>query len=190
MLNLMMSQDEIEKLKHLLSRDALRENLARAGVYMIGWEFLKNSLIQRPKELFTTCGLMPDDEYRAEILSRHKSSLMASCLWFKERGVLTDGDIKDIPDLRNYRNVIAHEVLNVLLNTKAQVDEEKLAKLFALLCRIDRWWLVEIEISSNEGFDGQEIDQNEVRSGQMETLWMLINSVYDFPKDAFNGTTP
>src|SRR5882724_1783328 len=100
----MMSPEEQATLRHLLSRDALRDNLARAGVYMIGWEFLKNSLIQRPKDDFTMGGHTPDDEYKAEVRSRHPSDLMASCLWFKKNGVLTDEDIQDVPVLRKYRN--------------------------------------------------------------------------------------
>ena len=75
-------------------------------------------------------------------------------------------------------------MLNVLLNVEVQVDEEKLQTLFALLCRIDRWWLLNFELPSQEQFDGQVIDSNELRSGQMETLWMLIASVYDLWADA------
>jgi hypothetical protein len=175
-----LSMDEkLREVERLLNKDVLKDNLAKAGVYSVGWEFLQYSLIQRPKRFFTMAR-ESDDYYKAEVLSRHENSpLIASCLWFKQRGVLTDADISDIRQLRKHRTDIAHQMLTVLLNTEVQVDEGKLAKLVSLLGKVDRWWLLEFEIPANEEFDGQEIDPQKVRSGQMDTLWLLIQSVYD-----------
>jgi hypothetical protein len=175
-----MDKAAFDRLERLFHKDVLKDNLAKAGVYCVGYEFLKYSLVERPKGFFTMAGSKSDDDYKSEILRRHQSPLTASCLWFEEQGALTDEDIRDIDNLRKYRNVIAHELLNVLLGTEVQVDEEMLGKLFALLCKIDRWWLLNFEIPPQEDFDGQDIDPIEVRSGQMETLWFLITSVYNF----------
>src|SRR5579871_1056444 len=147
-----MDKATLDKLERLLHKDVLKDNLAKAGVYGVGYEFLKHSLIETPKSFFTMAGTDSDEQYKKEILCRHKSALIASCLWFKEHGVLTDEDIAMIVELRNYRNVIAHEVLNVLLNVQVQVDEEKLGNLFALLCKIDQWWLLNFELPSHQEF--------------------------------------
>jgi len=181
-----MDEKKLQEIERLLSKDALKDNLAKAGVYSVGYTFLEYSLIVRLRR-FLTGARESDEFYEQEVLSRHESKLIASCLWFKDRGVLTDGDITDIRQLRKHRTDIAHQLLNILLNTEVQVDGDKLATLFALLSKIDRWWLMEIEIPGNEDFDGQEIDPEQVRSGQMDTLRLLIQSVYNL--DTFPALT-
>ena len=81
-------------------------------------------------------------------------------------------------ELRDHHNRIAHELPNVLLNTQIQVDQNRLILLFQLLCKIDRWWIMEFEIPANPKFDGQTLDPAEVRSLGMEFLWHLIAVVY------------
>jgi hypothetical protein len=167
------------KLLHLLSRDVLKQNLAKAGLFALAYELLKNSLIERPKGFFTMAGSCSDDEYRKEILSKHASPLIASCLWFQENGAITAEEAAEVLQFREHRNYIAHELPNVLLNPQSQVDEAKLMRLFQLLCKLDRWWISEFEIPADPDFDGQEITPLEIRSGSMEFISYLISVVYD-----------
>jgi hypothetical protein len=172
-----MDHDTTTKLMRLLSKEVLKDNLAKAGLYALAYEMLKNSIIERPKSFFTMGG-EPDDHYKAEVLSKHKDWLVASCLWFQENGAISEEEANDVLQLREHRNYIAHELPNILLNPDVQVDEKKLIRLFELLCKIDQWWITEFEIPTNPDFDGQHISPAEIRSGSMEFVWYLIRVVY------------
>ena len=79
-----MDHETTTKLASLLSKEVLKDNLAEAGLYALAYELLKNSIIERPKGFFTMGGTQPDGQYNAEVLSRHKNTLIAACLWFQE----------------------------------------------------------------------------------------------------------
>ena len=174
-----MDHDATMKVMRLLSKEVLKDNLAKAGLYALAYELLKNSIIERPKSFFAMGGTGSDDHYRAEVLSRHPNTLIASCLWFQENGAITEEDAREVLQFREHRNEIAHELPNVLLNPEVQVDENKLIRLFQLLWKIDRWWITEIEVPTDPDFDGQDVDPNEIRSVGMEFMAYLIRVVYD-----------
>jgi hypothetical protein len=178
-----MDQEYARRLTYLLSKDVLKQNLAKAGLFALAYELLKNSIVERPKGFFTLGS--SDDHYRKEVLSKHASPLIASCLWFQENGAITAEEAAEVLQFRDHRNHIAHELPNVLLDPKSQVDEAKLVRLFQLLCKIDRWWISEVEIPANPDFDGEEISPSEIRSGSMEFISYLIGVVYDL-----DGLTP
>ena len=175
-----MDAQTVEKLGHLLSREVLKENLAKAGLYSLAFELLKRTIIERPRGFFTMSGLVATDHYKTEVLANEgKDTLIASCRWFEREGVLTAEEIEEIKQLRLHRNNIVHELPNVIFNPKVQIEDAKLTKILHLLSKIDRWWIIQFEIPINEEFDGQEIDPSEVRSGSAEFLEYLIGIVYD-----------
>ncbi|HXA04639.1 MAG TPA: hypothetical protein VNY30_07365 [Bryobacteraceae bacterium] len=165
-------------MKRLLSREVLKENLCKAALYLIGYEMLTESIIRRPEGFFTMGGAEAQTRYKTKVLSLDRDKLIASCKWFEKSGVLTAEEIEEIRAIRKHRTDIAHEMPNVILNADQQVDELKLASMYRLISKIDRWWLMEIEIPCDEAFDGQEIDPSDVKSGKMEFFKLLIASVY------------
>jgi len=46
-----------------------------------------------------------------------------------------------------------------------------------LLIKVDRWWIREIEIPTNPDFDDQEIDEDEISSGNMLLLSLIFDVV-------------
>jgi hypothetical protein len=135
-------------------------------------------------------GTLRDDTYRKEVLSKHASRLIASCLWFQENGAITPEETAEIIEFREHRNYIAHELPNVLLNPQSQVDAAKLVRMYEILCKIDTWWISEVEIPANPDFDGQEIKPSEVRSGSMEFISYLIAVVYDLDESVPSTAPP
>jgi hypothetical protein len=184
-----MDSETERRLRQLLDEETLKGNLAKAGLYALAYELLKNSIIDKPKGFFT-CGTKQDDEYRKQVLSKNSNPLIASCQWLQENCAITEADVADVLQFREHRNYIAHELPNVLLNPKVQVDEEKLLRLFQLLRKIDQWWINEFEIPLNREFDGQEINPREVHSGSMMFVWHLIPVVYDRGDEIPSATRP
>jgi len=175
-----MEQETSDKLFRVLSKDVLKENLAKAGLYTLAYESLLHSIVHRPKKFLTMAGTVADEEYKAEVIALYpQSEFIASCLWLQKHGVLTAEDVKEIRAIRKHRTDIAHEPINVLLDTENQVDETKLMTIYQLLARIDQWWISEFEIPANPDFDGQEIDPGGLQSGSMILLKYLISVVCD-----------
>jgi hypothetical protein len=173
-----MDDNTSQTLMRLLTKDVLKANLAQAGLYVLAYEMLKNSLIGRPKGFFTM-GRKDNARYKEVVSSRHPNILIASCLWFQEVGAITEADTAAVLLFREHRNYIAHELPNVLLDPNVQIDTAKLIGIFELLCKIDRWWIMEVEVPTNPDFDRQQIDPGDVRSGSMEFVRYLINVVFD-----------
>jgi hypothetical protein len=175
----MMDQQSHDELQRLLTKDVLKSNLAKAGLFLLAYEALAHSIVQKPKNFFTGHGV-PDDNYKNQVLALYpESEFIASCKWLETHGVLTPDDIKEIRALRKHRTVIAHEPINIVLDAKSQVDEKHLLTLYRLLVRIDQWWISEFEIPINSDFDGEEIDPSGIQSGMMVLLRYVISTVFD-----------
>jgi len=179
-----MDEEHARTLLHLLSKDVLKSNLAKAGLFALAYELLKDSIIERPKDFFTMCGVRNDGTYTKEVLSKHPNRLIASCRWFQENGAITADEVAEVIEFREHRNYIAHELPNVLLGARSHIQEAKLVRLFEILCKIDRWWISEVEIPTNPDFDGKEVRASEIRSGSMEFISYLISVVYDLEDTA------
>ena len=48
-------------------------------------------------------------------------------------------------------------------------------KLVELLHKIDLWWVINIEIPTNSDYDGQEINEKDVKVGSVMVLQMVID---------------
>lgn len=153
--------EKYEELLHLIKPGTLKENLVRAAVYIIAYEFLENLLKDHLENYYA---IIEDDalqtlnswdgkrklklgeKYKKEVQARDKDDLvMASCRWFEERKVLTSEDVEFIEAARKHRGNLAHEMPNVLLRADEQVDIRGLKRICELAYRIDNWWLVNME---------------------------------------------
>ena len=177
-----MDDEYTKTLRRLLSSGALKENLTKAGLYLVAWELLEDAIVGNLRRFFSP--ILPgdfDDEYKKEVLSLHddpRATFIASCRWFKNVGVLSDGEVSDLREIRKHRNDIAHQMENVLLNPQTQIDEVKLMRIFELLSKIDSWWLVNYEFPLHAEFDDQEVKIEDVKSPRTILLEVLINAVY------------
>ena len=166
----------IEEQLALFNGEVLTANLTKAALYVLAYELLKNTLMDRPKGFFS---LGDENAYKTQVLSLHPSPLVASCRWLEGCGAMTPEDTQGVLLLRDHRNEIVHELPNVLLTPRKQVDEQKLSRALELLCKVDRWWIDEVEIPTREDFDGagdEAVGQS--FSGNAAFLAHLIQQVY------------
>ena len=45
--------------------------------------------------------------------------------------------------------------------------------IIELLCKIEKWWILNVEIPTNPDFDGKEIDEDGIVPGPIMTLRLL-----------------
>ena len=161
-----------------LDPHSLRSNLIACSLFIVAWETFCNSAIDY-LEGFYNIGHDPDlggvsQEYQARVLDRHRSPLSASLLWFQEMGAIDEDDLDTVDRIRKHRNEIAHQLPKYLATVDYSLDTDLFTQLIELTARIGRWWVLEIEVPANPDFDNQEVNAEDVQSGDMWFLELLF----------------
>ncbi|MBW4460991.1 MAG: hypothetical protein KME47_12255 [Nodosilinea sp. WJT8-NPBG4] len=166
-----------------LNPESLRGNLIAASIFLTAYELLRTSIIDRIRDFFTyefnEHGGVVSEDYRSKVLSLDKSPLRASLLWLKEISAICDTDIELIDRIRKHRNELAHDLPKFIVNSDAEINIDLLESIYELLTKIDRWWIKEVEIPTNPEFDGQEVADDDIQSGVMLCMQMMLRIATD-----------
>ena len=165
--------------ERFLNPDVLRPNLVIASLYIAAFEVLKSSVVDRVKTFFSSPhgpgGFTPDPEYQTEVMSRNKSPQYASVDWLRENAAIDDNDIAAYERVKQCRNELAHQIPSLLMNGFRADMPERFAEMIALVDKIERWWILNVEIPINPDFDGVEIDEAGIASGPVMALRLLTD---------------
>ena len=101
----------------------------------------------------------------------------SSLLWLADNEVITPDEVHELEAVRCQRNDIAHKLKSLLLDDSISINTGLLIKLKQLVQKIERWWVINVEIPINPEFDGQTIDEENIKSGNMILLDYLIEIV-------------
>ncbi|WP_319542653.1 hypothetical protein [uncultured Pseudodesulfovibrio sp.] len=136
-------------MKNILNPEILHKNLILLSIFIATYEFSKDIIITRPKDLFITgfddAEITISPDYKKHVLSRNKSPLYASLDWFKEQSAIDQNDIQIFEEIKNTRNEAVHEMMTIIKNGPSKKFEQALKNLTTLLYKIEKWWFVEIE---------------------------------------------
>lgn len=161
-----------------LKPEVLKGNLITASIFLAAYETLCASVIGRLRDFysfgFNADGPIIDEKYETQVLSLDKSDFRASLLWLKENSAIDDSDIAKIDQIRQHRNDLAHELPKYLLTANTDIDVNLLVAMYDILTRIDRWWIQEVELPTNPDYDGIEIADDDIISGSMLFIQMMI----------------
>jgi len=161
-----------------LNPEALRSNLIAASLFLAAYETLRASIIDRIRGFFThdfdENGMIVGEAYGTKVLSLDKSPLRASVLWLKEMSAIDDFDIAQIDRIREHRNELAHDLPTFIATAEAEINIQLLSEILALVTKIDRWWIREVDIPTNPDYDGREVADCDICSGNMAFLQMMI----------------
>jgi hypothetical protein len=162
----------------LTTPDTLKKNLTLASLYITAYETLKNTIVNRIKDFFIfrfneNGEGIPDVEYD-NVKKLHKNILIASCQWLQQNGAINAEDMTDIMTVRKHRNQIAHQLTDILIDIDQEINLSHLEKIRYLLQKIDRWWIREVDIPINSNFDGFEVKDEDIQSGRMILIDLII----------------
>ncbi len=129
-----------------LSPNELNRNLVYAGLFLVAFELVKELVVKPVKGIYhqTTFGEgMPFKTYEEDVLARHKNVFEASLLYLRNHfEAIGSEDIEKIQALREYRNLIAHDLPNLLPNMDpAANDDAMLTKAREALFRLSNFWV-------------------------------------------------
>jgi len=174
--------DAFQSWAKFLHPETLKSNLLATSLYIVAWESLCNAVVKQLYDFYH----FPNDhdeggyseDYKERVLAfDRKSELRASLLWFKDCGAIDDSDIALVDELRRHRNEITHELPAFISQANREVNLALFEKMLRLISKVDRWWILNIELDCNPEFDKMDraaIADDEVSSGRMVFLSMLF----------------
>ncbi|QIG81552.1 hypothetical protein G5C33_18340 [Sphingosinithalassobacter tenebrarum] len=164
-----------------MNPDVVRTKLISAGLFLIGHEMLLDTIKRHPLAFFadqwTRDGPQPSAKYTSEILARDlkgkNDALRGSIAWLRMMDAITVDDEASIRAVTDARNDLAHEMTAMVDGSKPPEFANQFTILMALVQKIEKWWIVNVEIPTNPDFDSQEIDEDEIISGPSWVMQML-----------------
>jgi hypothetical protein len=165
--------------ENLLNPAILRPNLILASIYITSFELLKNTIVDRIKDYFTSGfgrnGLRISPEYQSEVLSKNRSPVYASLAWLKDMNAIDDADLAAFERVKKLRNKLAHALTSVLFDGLPTDFTERLSEMITLLDKIERWWIINVEIATDPTLHGKEIEEAKVIPGPIMGLRLLLD---------------
>jgi hypothetical protein len=167
-----------ENWERFLDPEVVRPSLFMATMFITTFEILKNSIVDRIRDFYSigwsTDGPTISKDYYANVLARNKSAVYASLDWLKESDAIIDEDLKKFETLKKTRNILAHQLFEAVTGQVKSDHTEQFPVLFELLRKIEVWWVVNVEISTNPDYDDVEINEKEIVPGAVLSLQMLF----------------
>lgn len=174
--------------KNIFDKDRLKGSVNVIALFITVYELLEDRIVTYPKDFYTIIEF--DEEakrnYEKHVMSLYdkdacpnintrNKALIASLMWFKTGGAINDDDIKVFADSRNLRNEIVHEMLGTITEGADKLVEQ-FALMYGLFCKIEKWWILEIEVPISGDFPSlTEEEANGAMSGYMVVLDAIID---------------
>lgn len=172
-------KDSQAKLMRIFDPEEVKPNLILASIYIATFEILKNSIIDNIKNFYITGfdvdKYIVDSSYYEKVLSKDRSTTYASLKWLKESGVIDDEDIEKFNEAKQVRNFLAHGITKMLMEGLPSDFVERLTDMVNLVDKIERWWIVNVDIPTDPYLAGKEIDENKIISGPIMGLRVMLD---------------
>lgn len=167
-----------ESWERFLDPEIVKPSLFMATMFITTFEILKNSVVDRIKDFFSDGwsaeGTTQSPEYKDKVLSRNKSVVYASLDWLHDQQAISDKDLKTFEQLKETRNVLAHQLFEVVTGQSKSNHTDQFPALVELLRKIEVWWIVNVEIPTNPDYSDAEIDEDGIVPGPILSLQMLL----------------
>lgn len=161
----------------------MKSRLVDASLYLMAFHLLKSSIVEGVREFFTNGfnseGFTVSEEYETRVLSRSKYKFEASLMFLLETGGITESDIEEIHQLRDYRNKLAHDIPSSIYQKDHHVDPKKIERAGYFLNKVDNFW-GRVEVDINPDFDGEEVVYEAIKSVRS----MVFDHIADIVRDS------
>ncbi|MCB2193685.1 MAG: hypothetical protein KQI62_19070 [Deltaproteobacteria bacterium] len=174
--------------ENFLDPAKLRASLIVSSLFITSYEILKETIISRPRDLFTNGfdenGDSTDPKYNQVVLSLNKSPIYASLEWLKEMGAINENDISIFTKIKSLRNEIAHEMPEIIFKGTTTNPISLFTNLIELIDKIEGWWIREVEIPTDPDLFDQEIDYEKIVPGKIMTMRLLLDIALGSEKES------
>lgn len=169
----------------MLNKNKLIERINYNAIFILNFESLKDFLIDKVKDFFTSkyevkdgelLGI-PDDKYNNEIRTLGKGRDDASLIWLKSMGAKSEVEIDIYKKLKNIRDEIVHEFYSTLYRPVEENDKMSLNTLISLFNKVDKWFINNLYVPTDESMINVDYDENNVIGGQALLLSIINNAI-------------
>ena len=122
------------------------------------------------------------DQYKQEVGesfdAKENYQLIPSCKWLQKNGVLSEGEIEEIKEIREYRHRLAHDLPELILSEDAQiVNLERFRRISReILRKVELFWIrMYMDIKGIV----EDIPDEKI-SGAESFLDLIIGTVFDY----------
>lgn len=150
------TKDIKQQLENCFNPAILKQNLVIASLFIAVFDNFKSSITDKVKYYYWSGidhGVEQFKDYEQEVLSKIKTKnnkqIKATLLWLRESGAITYEDENKFEELTNIRNELAHEMSKMLLEGFPEVIYDLYADMIKLFNKIERWWIIEVEMTIN-----------------------------------------
>ena len=171
----------IQQLENCFNPAILKQNLVIASLFIAVFDNFKSSIVDKVKYFYLS-GIKDGKEefrdYDREVLSKVKSKknreIKATLLWLRESEAITIEDENKFEELTNMRNKLAHEMSKMLLEGFPEIIYELYVDMINLFNKIEKWWVIEIEIPINPpDIPPEDICWDEITSLNIEFIKIM-----------------
>ena len=172
-------------IENILNKDKLIERINYNALFILNFESLKDFLIDKVRDFFTSkyevkggelVGI-PDDKYNKEIRTLGKGSDDASLNWLKSMGAISEVEIDIYKKLKNIRDEITHEFYSTLYRPVEENDKMSLNTLISLFNKVDKWFINNLYVPSDESMINVDYDEKNVIGGQALLLSIINDAI-------------
>lgn len=167
-----------DRWEKFLDPDVVKPSLFLATMFITTFEILKDSVVDRIRDFYTTgfdqTGPIVGLDYQQKVASRNKNILYASLDWLREYEVINAHDLETFEKLKKTRNLLAHQLFDVVTGQVESDHEAQFEVLVELLRKIEVWWIINVELATDPDYDDREVDRDGIVPGAILSLQMLI----------------
>ncbi len=168
--------------------ETLRRNLINASLLLTAYELMKCSIVDHVRSFYEGEEFENEiEEIRKRLTKELRKPLLIYALWFKDHKALSEGDFENIVKIWRYRNKIAHELIEFLVDSDFEVDMKYIFEIRDIVAKAEIWCVKEMEIPVNPDFDQVEVKDSDIRSGRMSIIDHLISVALEMPPGIENN---
>ncbi len=156
------NKDNIDAWLKFIDPENLKDNLIFSSLYIASFEAFRDYVVEEVKFFFNhgfdNGKFTFSEEYNTKVKALDKKSILkATLLWLKELEAISDKDIETFEELRQYRNKLSHELMHLLFEGLPEELPQKFTQLIALRVKIEKWWIMNMEIDTNSEVKEEDI---------------------------------
>jgi hypothetical protein len=174
-------RDKLDAWESFLNPDVVRAKLISAGLFLVAHEMLLDSIRRHPLSFFANRWTAETPEaskkYATEVLAldpKGKSDAhRGSIAWLRMMDVISENDEAAIRTATDVRNNLAHEMTSLVGDSSWPDLANPLATIMALVQKIEKWWIVNVEFATDPDINADEIDEEKIVSGPTLVMHLL-----------------
>lgn len=162
----------------------LKSNTQKAALYIAVFEALKAFIIDNVATY--VIGSINFDrtnnekEFEEKVLDNYPYNVdYASLIWLEKQNAIKHSDFLMYQELRKLKEDLTKKIMFGLKDGLPSNINSYFEKLFEIRIKIEKWWVLEINIDSNVEFEGEKITGEDIVANSENVRPFLINLLTD-----------